>query len=102
MSLDETNIFSLQHEGVDVISHQRCRKSIDSFLFIYKGSHGNNVIMNGHNMLQLSVDQFCRDMCRSIEAWLIDVSDNDTIQKKLADTLIIHTSGATRGGVHVK
>ena len=66
---------SLLHEGVDVISHQRCRLVLDSFLFLQKsGNHCNYLQVNGHKFLQLSVEIFCEDVYSSVETWLKDVS----------------------------
>ena len=57
---------SLLHEGADVISHQRCRKVLDSFLFLTTGSHCNYCNVNGHTFLQLNVSNFCKDICDSV------------------------------------
>ena len=92
---------SLLHEGVDVISHQRCRKVLDSFVFLAKGprSHCNYFNVGGHTFLQLRIDNFCEDVCAAVETWLSDVANDDTISKKLSDTVIIHTSGVTKDGI---
>jgi len=91
---------SLLHEGADVISHQRCRKVLDSFLFLTTNSHCNYCNVNGHTFLQLDVNRFCKDICDSVEVWLSDIAGDKNIQKRLSDTITIHTSGVTKYGIH--
>jgi len=92
---------SLLHEGIDVISHQRCKKVLDSFLFVASGGIHCNYFSfaNGHTFLQLSVKKFCEDVCASVQTWLNDVASDNTIQKRLSETIKIEAS-ADRYGVH--
>jgi len=90
---------SLLHEGKDVISGQRCRHALDSFLFVAKvGAHCNYFEVNGHKFLQLSVSRFCEDVCSSIETWLTDVGSDSIVQNRLAETVKIEAP-ASRFGV---
>jgi len=90
---------SLLHEGRDIVSPQRCRKALDSFLFITSGAHCNYFTVNGHTFLQLNVRKFCGDVCASVQTWLIDVANDNTIQKRLSETIEIKAS-SDRYGVH--
>jgi len=90
---------SLLHEGKDVISGQRCRRALDSLLFVAKGPHCNYFKVNGHKFLQLNVRRFCEDVCSSIETWLTDVGSDSIVQNRLAETVKIEAS-ASRFGVH--
>ncbi|MCK4368107.1 MAG: hypothetical protein KAV68_00325 [Dehalococcoidales bacterium] len=91
---------SLLHEGSDVISHQRCRKVLDSFLFLTKGSHCNYCDVNGRTFLQLNVGEFYKDICNAVENWLDDIASDNSIQKELSNMITIHTSGVTKDGIH--
>ena len=80
---------SLLHEGIDVISHQRCKKGLDSFRFTTTGSHCNYIDIGGKPLLQLDVGRFCNDVCDSVEVWLSDVANDSTAQERLSQIVTI-------------
>jgi hypothetical protein len=83
---------SLLHEGSDAISSQRCKKALDSFLFLTKGAHCNWCNVNKHTFLELNVTNFCEDICEAVEKWLNDLEHDDHIQKELANIITIFES----------
>ncbi len=85
------------HEGTNVIEHQRARKVLDKFVFIPQGSHFiliSNCNFGGtaddnKNILQLSVETFCKDIIEAARKWLGDIESNSEIQERISDMLKI-------------
>lgn len=90
---------SYLHEGSDIISQQHCRKLLDSFLFMTEGCHCNFVNVNGESFLQLRVDKFCEDICIGVEKWLQDVAGDLEIEKRISESIKIHSPGVSKNGI---
>ena len=66
---------SLLHEGVDDITAQKAQKVINRFILISEGPH-LNYFEDQSVKLQISVKQFCAEICEAVEHWLTDIKDN--------------------------
>jgi hypothetical protein len=90
---------SFLHEGLDEISHQKCRKVLDSFLFMTGGPHCNFFNVNNQTFLQLRVDEFCKDVCSAVETWVKDIAGNAEIEKQISELIRIHFPGVVINGI---
>jgi len=78
------------HQGEFLIDGQNAQKVLSRFQFIYPpGSGGVRHMNTTETVLQLQVDIFCRDICRGISQWLIDVADNGDISQRLSNLAVI-------------
>jgi hypothetical protein len=96
---------SFLHEGSSNIEKQRAKDILDHFVFISNGAHCNRFSnchfgdpkYDGKDFLQLSANNFCQDMIEATKQWLMDVKDNESVQKNMAEMLEIHESGFSIG-----
>ena len=96
---------SFLHEGSSNIEKQRAKDILDHFVFISNGAHCNRFSncyfgdskYDGKDFLQLSTNNFCQDMIEATKQWLMDVKDNESVQKNMAEMLEIHESGFSIG-----
>jgi len=101
---------SYLHEGIDDITGQRVRDVLDKFIFLPDGSHCNyfkNSLFgdpkyDGKSFLQLSVKKFCGDLIGAASQWISDVKDNEDIQNRISNILVIHVTGIRIGGLTIK
>lgn len=88
---------SLLHQGIADISNKDGRDVLDYFIFLTEGPHINFISgnINGKEvtLLQLNVQEFCKDICKSVEKWLADNSVNTLIQERIRKTIEIHNPG---------
>lgn len=89
---------ALLHTGKDDISDQSKKEVLDHYLFLSEGPHKSLLLNNVYDgekrsFLQLNVQNFCRDICKAVEAWLESKSDNEIIQDRLRETIEIHEQG---------
>jgi len=92
------------HEGAGDISNQRSKKILDEVCFLSPDSHGLHGFVPGHcnrltnvaigsrefgEALFLHVNNFCEDMCKGVEKWLVDVARNQDIKTRMKDLLTI-------------
>lgn len=79
---------ALLHEGDIDITEQRARKALDSFQFV-EPKEGLFIHCNQSNtVLQLQVDIFCEDICKSIEKWIDDIKLNKSEIYEKFNTLL--------------
>jgi hypothetical protein len=96
---------ALLHEGSDDISQQPSQKILEKFIFTTGESHCNymqNNYVNGQRVktsLQLKVDRFCEDICKSAKKWLNDVSGNSAVMSRVKNTIKIYDPGVVCGGI---
>lgn len=101
---------SFLHEGADGIEKQRVRETLDKFAFIPQRSHCCKIARSqvgdpkydNKAILQLSVDQFCRDLVDGTKRWLNDHGDSDVARNNLHDLLKIHEGGVHIGGIFIQ
>ncbi len=95
---------ALLHSGKDDISDQRKQEVLEHYVFLTKGAHCNlfkDCVFNGEkkSFLQLNTQTFSKDMCKAVESWLVSVSTNSDIQKRLKGTIEIHEPGYSYKGL---
>jgi hypothetical protein len=66
---------ALLHEGTEDITTQSAQLSIDRFILISEGPH-LNYFKDQTERLQISVKEFCTEICEAVEKWVFDVKDN--------------------------
>ena len=66
---------ALLHEGTEDITTQSAKMSIDRFILISEGPH-LNYFKDQTKRLQISVKEFCTEICEAVEKWILDVKDN--------------------------
>lgn len=97
------------HEGIDNIELQKAKNVLDHFVFISSGSHCNRFnncffgdpIYDGKNFLQLSTDQFCKDIIEAANQWLFDVANSQLVQANIKEMLTIREKEFSIGGLRV-
>jgi len=98
---------SFLHEGSDAIETQQAREVVDRFFFIPKGPHCNSIgnsivgdpLFDQKEILQLSVDQFCKDFVEAAKKWLTDNAGSSIVQDNLEHLIKIHEGKARIGGI---
>lgn len=97
------------HEGTDNIESQKAKDILDYFVFIADGSHKQRFIecyfgdpkYDGKNFLQLSANQFCKDMIEAVNKWLLDSKNNLLVQNNMQKMLVIREHGFSIGGMRI-
>lgn len=87
---------SYLHEGGGDIAHQRARQVLDDFHFITPPQSGMVHCNQANSTLQLQVDIFCGDVAAAVDRWAASVVDDQDIQTRMKDLLVIHDSS---GGI---
>lgn len=85
------------HNGLDEISHQKARDSLNQFRFVtppgidQKSQHLQRTINfnDDRQLLQLQVDIFCEDLCKGVDQWETTVAKQKDIQERIGQLLII-------------
>ena len=73
------------HQGEFGIDDQRARNVLERFHFTAprpnQSIHMNQI---GLTTLQLQVDEFCADVCKGVDEWLVEVHADPAIQGRIA------------------
>ncbi len=77
------------HEGTDEVLRQRAREVVSRFAFTTTGSHC--VLVD--TVLLLNVQRFCADVCTGTESWARDVANDQAIQARVKELLLVRTEG---------
>lgn len=80
---------SYLHEGKSDISHQRIQEVIEDFEFVVPPEGGICHCNQSNQKLQLQVSIFCKDILKSIEDWLKNISGDVAKQEELSNILKI-------------
>ncbi|MBD2518631.1 hypothetical protein H6G93_27425 [Nostoc sp. FACHB-973] len=87
------------HNGLDEITEQKARKSLDKFRFVTPSESGEQskhlqktitFYDDKREVLQLEVDKFCEDICSGVDKWGANVETVSSIQDKLGELLTIY------------
>jgi hypothetical protein len=87
---------SFLHQGLSDITEQRARRVLSDFRFVHPDPNGrlvphcNRFRDAVHDVLQLQVDLFCRDICAGVEQWeRKKLSKDPEIEKRANEMLVI-------------
>ena len=83
---------SYLHEGGGNIEDQKAKIALENFHFITPPKSGSVHCNQSDNMLQLQVDIFCQQIADAIDTWSESVSEDQDIQSRIKNLLIIHNS----------
>ena len=81
------------HQGLDDVSTQRVEKALSAFVFSVPPDNGMVHRNQFNDVLQLQVDEFCRELSQGVVRWLEDVATDDRIQAALARLMTIKPAG---------
>lgn len=71
------------HEGDFDIEDQRAQKALTRFHFMAPPKSGSMHRNQFDNVLQLQVDEFCREVCAGVRQWSLDVAADPCLQERI-------------------
>lgn len=81
---------ALLHEGRDEITGQRAREALDRFHFTEPPQSGYIHCNQTDNILQLQVDEFCKDMLSGLREWFLNVQNEPDIINRINNILKVY------------
>ncbi|MDM9584495.1 hypothetical protein [Nostoc sp. GT001] len=86
------------HNGLDEITEQKARESLNKFLFVTPPKAGESskhlirttTCYDNRRVLQLQIDIFCEDICSGVDEWEAKVATQKYIQEKVGQLLTIY------------
>ncbi len=71
------------HQGEFGIEDQRAQTALARFHFTEPPEGGSMHNNQFDNVLQLQVDEFCKDVCAAVRRWMDDVAANQEVQTRI-------------------